>query len=356
MNTNTMAEVSPSIKPEAACCSTVEELINNGDELPQRYIWTDSGKYGPIDLTVPLATDIPVIDLSRLSNAAELLRLRSALTSWGCFQAVNHGIDDLFLDEVRQLARDFFELPMTEKHKYARRGDGYEGYGNDLVLFDNQPLDWSDRLYLQVAPDHHQKLQYWPQNPESFRKVLHDYTAKLKQIGEQLLKSMEKLLSLPEGSFLNKFGEQQMMYARFNYYPPCSKPDQVLGLKPHADGSAMTILLQDRDVRGLQLLKDNQWFWVPSMPHSLLVNIGDQLEIMSNGIYRSPVHRAVTNSERERNSLAMFFSPDPEKEIEPVEEVVDEERPRMFKKVRNYPEIYFQYYQQGKRPIDAVRI
>lgn len=80
------------------------------------------------------------------------------------------------------------------------------------------------------------------------------------------------------------------------------------------------------------------------------------VQIMSNGIYRSPVHRAVTNSERERNSLAVFCSPDPEKEIEPVEELVDEERPRMFKTVRNYVETYFHYYQQGKRPIDAVRI
>lgn len=77
---------------------------------------------------------------------------------------------------------------------------------------------------------------------------------------------------------------------------------------------------------------------------------------MSNGIYRSPVHRAVTNSERERSSLAMFCAPDPEKEIEPVEEVVDDKRPRMFKKVKNYPEIYFHYYQQGKRPIDAIRL
>ncbi|KAH6828900.1 2-oxoglutarate and oxygenase superfamily protein [Perilla frutescens var. hirtella] len=348
-----MAEVLP---------STVQELVENGDELPQRYIWRDAGDYGPIDLSVPLTAEIPSIDVGRLVSAvdaaAELLNLRSALTSWGCFQVVNHGIDELFLDEVRQLGREFFHLPMSEKQKYARQGDGYEGYGNDLVLFDKQPLDWSDRLYLQVAPDDHQKLQYWPQNPQSFRKVLHDYSGKLRQIEEQLLKSIEKSLSIPEGSFLSKFGQGQMMYARFNYYPPCSKPDQVLALKPHADGSAITILLQDdRDVRGLQLLKDNHWFWVPIIPHALLVNIGDQLEILSNGICKSPVHRAVTNSERERSTVAMFCSPDPEKEIGPIQQLVDDEkRPRMFKQVKNFTETWFNYYQQGKRPIDAFRI
>lgn len=113
----------------------------------------------------------------------------------------------------------------------------------------------------------------------SCRKTLHDYAAKVTKIEEQLLKSIEKSLSLPEGSFLNKFGENQTLDARFNYYPPCSKPDQVLGLKPHADGSGITILLQDRDVRGLQVLKDNRWLWVPIMPHALFVNLGDQLEV-----------------------------------------------------------------------------
>ncbi|KAL0300005.1 UNVERIFIED_CONTAM: hypothetical protein Sangu_2505500 [Sesamum angustifolium] len=77
---------------------------------------------------------------------------------------------------------------------------------------------------------------------------------------------------------------------------------------------------------------------------------------MSNGIFRSPVHRALTNSTRERNTLAMFYAPDPAKEIGPVEEVVDKRRPRAFKKIKNYVQSYFHYYQQGKRPIDAVRV
>ncbi|KAI3446849.1 hypothetical protein Pfo_003514 [Paulownia fortunei] len=356
-----MTEVSTPNKPEVACCKTVQELVENGDELPHRYIWRDNSDYGPIDLTVPLTTEIPVIDVGRLVSSssamdAELVKLRSALRSWGCFQAVNHGIENSFLDEVRELSREFFHLPMVEKQKHAMPGDDFEGYGNDMVLFENQPLDWNDRLYLLVSPEDMQKLIYWPENPDSFRKVLHDYTARLRQIQEQLLKSIARSLSLPKDCFLNQFGERPTMYARFNYYPPCSRPDLVLGLKPHADGSGITILLQDKEVEGLQLLKDNQWFWIPIMPHALLVNVGDQLEIMSNGIFRSPVHKAVTSSERERNTLAMFCAPDPAKEIEPLDELVDDKRPRLFKKVRNYPETYFHYYQQGKRPIDAVRI
>ncbi|CAA0819940.1 2-oxoglutarate (2OG) and Fe(II)-dependent oxygenase superfamily protein [Striga hermonthica] len=343
--------------------TSVQELVENGVELPaERYIWRDSHSSdlydGPLDPNPPLTAQIPVIDVAQLCSSSSAMdaQLRSALESWGCFQAVNHGMDNSFLDEVRRISREFFHLPKEEKQKYARAGDDYEGYGNDLVLFENQPLDWTDRLYLLVSPDDRRKLQYWPENPESFREMFSEYIAKMRQLQGQLLKSAARSLGLSEDAFVNVFGERGTMYTRFNYYPPCSRPDLVLGLKPHADGSGITILLQDKDVKGLQLLRDDKWFWVPIMPHALVVNIGDQLEIISNGIFISPIHRAVTNPDNERNTLAVFCSPDPDKDIQPLEELVDEQNPSLFKKVRDYPSTYFNYYQQGKRPLNAVRI
>jgi isopenicillin N synthase-like dioxygenase len=59
-------------------------------------------------------------------------------------------------------------------------------------------------------------------------------------------------------------------------------PDHVLGVKPHADGSSLTILLQDKQVEGLQVLKDNQWFKVPIIPDALVINVGDLLEVGNN--------------------------------------------------------------------------
>lgn len=71
------------------------------------------------------------------------------------------------------------------------------------------------------------------------------------------------------------------MFARFNFYPPCPRPDKVVGVKPHADGSAVTFLLQDKQVEGLQVFKGNKWYSVPVVPHALLVNLGDQGEVIS---------------------------------------------------------------------------
>ena len=85
------------------------------------------------------------------------------------FQAINHGIDGSFLEKVREISKLFFKLPADEKKKYMREENDVEGYGNDMVLSENQTLDWTDRLYLTALPQDQQRLQFWPQNPTHFR-------------------------------------------------------------------------------------------------------------------------------------------------------------------------------------------
>ncbi|KAL2465568.1 2-oxoglutarate (2OG) and Fe(II)-dependent oxygenase superfamily protein [Abeliophyllum distichum] len=287
----------------------VQELVENGIDLPNNYIW-ESANFGIINAHVPLG-DIPVIDISQLTKSKQLDQLQSALSSWGfslsswgCFQAIIHGIENSLVDEVRQVAKEFFQLPMTEKQKYARK---------------------------IVIPDDKRKLQYWPQNPQSFRRILHEYSAMIQQTEKQLLKAMARSLCLEEDCFLKKLGERKLIDARFNYYPPCPRPDLALGIKPHADGSAITFLLQDKEVEGLQVMKDDQWFHVPIVPYALLVIVGDQMEIMTNGIFKSPVHTALANSKKERHTLAIFSTPEPGIEIEPVGELINDKRPRLYK-------------------------
>lgn len=77
---------------------------------------------------------------------------------------------------------------------------------------------------------------------------------------------------------------------------------------------------------------------------------------MSNGIYKSPVHRVVTNREKERISVATFCIPGSDKEIQPVDRLVTDARPRLYKSVKKYVELYFDYYQKGRRPIEAALI
>ena len=112
------------------------------------------------------------------------------------------------------------------------------------------------------------------------REVVHEYATKVKCMVGVLFKAMAKSLNLEENSFSDyMFGEGALMQARFNFYPRCSRSDQVLGVKPHTDRSGMTVLLQDKEVEGLQVLVDGKWVRVPIVPHAIVVNLGDQMQV-----------------------------------------------------------------------------
>ncbi|KAK2991073.1 hypothetical protein RJ640_010075 [Escallonia rubra] len=341
----------------ASLAKTAHELSIDGDEPPPRYIVKDS-PFGSIDSSLPSAP-VPVIDIGLLSSASsneELEKLKSALSSWGCFQAIGHGISDSHLDKVREVAKQFFERPIEEKKKYSRAATQGEGYGGDLIVSDKQILDWSDRLALKVLPEDERRLDLWPENPDNFREILTEYAVKIKSIIDLLFKSIAKSLNLEDNTFLSQFGDRQVLIARVNFYPRCPRPDQVLGLKPHSDKSGITVLLQDKEVEGLHVLKDHQWFKVSIIPHALVVNVGDQMEIMSNGIIKSPVHRAVTNPNWLRISVAVSNEPEPEKEIGPADGLIDEQRPRLYRSVKDYAAINFECFQNGEIAIETVKI
>lgn len=80
------------------------------------------------------------------------------------------------------------------------------------------------------------------------------------------------------------------------------------------------------------------------------------VQIMSNGVFKSPVHRVITNSERGRMSIAMFYTPEPDKEIGPEDGLVSEEQPKLFKKVKNYAETHWEYYNRGMRSIHVAKV
>nr|CAB3467227.1 unnamed protein product [Digitaria exilis] len=161
---------------------------------------------------------------------------------------------------------------------------------------------------------------------------------------------MAKLVGLAEVYFVGKLDAKATTYARFNYYPRCPKPEHVFGLKPHSDASMVTIVSVDDTVSGLQVQGDDGvWYDVPIVPGALLVNVGDAVEVLSNGFFKSPVHRVMTNQERERVSVAMFYRLDPEMEIEPAAELVDERQPKRYGKTKSkdYTTRLFETFARG---------
>jgi aminocyclopropanecarboxylate oxidase len=95
-------------------------------------------------------------------------------------------------------------------------------------------------------------------------------------------------------------------------------------------------LFQDDKVSGLQLLKDGDWIDVPPLNHSIVINLGDQLEVITNGKYKSVLHRVVTQQEGNRMSVASFYNPGSDAEISPATSLVEKDS--------EYPSFVFDDY------------
>ncbi|XP_066376877.1 codeine O-demethylase-like isoform X2 [Miscanthus floridulus] len=350
--------------------SIVQELAATVQEPPSRYLIPEQDRRHDQLAGVEMPDPVPTIDLQRLlasddSADAEATKLRSALLSWGFFLVTNHGIATSLMDDMMAASREFFRKPLEEKQVYSNLIEGkkwqLEGYGNDPVKTQDQILDWCDRLHLRVEPEAERNLDRWPGHPESFRGLLHEYTMGCKRVKDGILRAMASLLELDDDDgILGQFGDKgSTTNARFNYYPACPRPELVLGIRPHSDVVVLTLLLADEHVGGLHFQRDGTWYCVPAVrDRALLVNVGVSLEIMSNGIFKGPVHRVVTNSEKERMSLAMFYGTDLEKEIEPIAELLDEKRPARYKKIkfRDLVAAHYEYFSKRERVIESLKI
>ncbi|RZC49467.1 hypothetical protein C5167_017893 [Papaver somniferum] len=168
---------------------------------------------------------------------------------------------------------------------------------------------------------------------------------------------MEKALQMETNVMAESF-EGGVQAMRMNYYPPCPQPEHVIGLSPHSDSGGLTILLQLNEVDGLLIKKEKSWVPIKPLPNAFVVNIGDTLEIMSNGIYRSVEHRATINLTKERLSVATFHNLKLDREIGPILRMITPATPAMFRTIGHldYLKKYVSHKLDGKSLLDSMRI
>ncbi|KAK8520760.1 hypothetical protein V6N13_076895 [Hibiscus sabdariffa] len=290
----------------------------NLDNIPSRYIRPE------IESDVVSADEslqIPVIDVSKLDHEDEQKKLHFACKDWGFFQIINHGVADEIIEQMKTDAQEFFDLPLEEKMVCAQVQGHIEGYGQVFVVSENQKLDWSDMLFLIGQPVHLRDTRFWPTNPSSFRETMDKYTTELHKVMIQLMKLIAKNLGTDPEMLLSLF-ENEIQAIKMNYYPPCAEASKVLGASPHSDATALTLLLHANEVEGLQIKRDQKWVPVKPIPGAFTVNVGDMLEILSNGEYKSIEHRAVVDPEKERLSIASFHNQKMGTQIGPLPDLV----------------------------------
>ncbi|KAL9403782.1 hypothetical protein Peur_000754 [Populus x canadensis] len=339
----------------------VQELAKvNTAAIPPRYIRPDQDQPTIIPSCASV-NEIPVVDMQRLldleSMDSELAKLHLACRDWGFFQLVNHEVSASLLEKVKTDVQDFFNLPMEEKKLFWQYPGEVEGFGQAFVVSEEQKLDWGDLFFMVTQPVHARKPHLFPKLPLPFRDTVEAFSLELKNLGITILGKMAKALKIEAEEVEELFGNgfQSM---RMNYYPPCPQPDKVIGLTPHSDAVGLTILLQVNEVEGLQVKKDGKWVPVKPLPNAFIFNVGDILEIITNGTYRSIEHRATVNSEKERLSIATFLSPNYDGVIGPAPSLVTEQTPAMFKSTttEEYFKGLFARELHEKSYLDVMRI
>ncbi|XP_049408429.1 probable 2-oxoglutarate-dependent dioxygenase SLC1 [Solanum stenotomum] len=128
---------------------------------------------------------------------------------------------------------------------------------------------------------------------------------------------------------LKEFEDGSQLMA-VNFYPPCPNPDLTLGMPPHSDYGFLTLLLQD-EVEGLQVKCNDDWVTIQPIPNAFVVNVGDHLEIFSNGKYKSVLHRVLVNSLKSRISVASLHSLPFNSIIKPSPKLISETNPSLYK-------------------------
>ncbi|XP_057475603.1 jasmonate-induced oxygenase 2-like [Actinidia eriantha] len=331
--------------------------------IPDRYIKPPQDR--PATDTPELTNiNIPLINLSGLYagdcglRATTLAQISEACREWGFFQVVDHGVSPGLMDQARDVWREFFHLPMEIKQSYANSPKTYEGYGSRLGVQKGAILDWSDYYFLHYLPGTLKDHKKWPEMPPSLRSVVEEYMDQLVKLSGRLMEAFSINLGLEEEYLQNAFGGEDIgACMRINFYPKCPQPDLTLGLSSHSDPGGLTLLLPDEHVAGLQVRRNNGWITVKPAPHAFIVNIGDQIQVLSNAIYKSVEHRVIVNSGKERTSLAFFYNPKSDLLIQPAKELITPETPAL------YLAMTFDEYRlfirtrgpQGKSQVDSLK-
>ncbi|KAK2972795.1 hypothetical protein RJ640_028323 [Escallonia rubra] len=306
--------------------------------LPESYVRPETDR--PKLSEVWELENVPVIDLGCGDRSLISQQIGDACRDFGFFQVINHGVSTEAAARMQEVAREFFRLPVEEKMKlYSDDPSKTMRLSTSFNVTKEQVHNWRDYLRLHCHPLDKYTPE-WPSNPSSFKDDVANYCREVRELGFRLQEAISESLGLEKDCMRNILGEQGQHMA-INYYPPCPEPELTYGLPAHTDPNALTILLQDMHVSGLQVLKDGKWMAVKPHPGAFVVNIGDQIQALSNGKYKSVWHRAIVNAEQARMSIASFLCPQDDATISAPEKLSGDGSQAVY---RNFT--YTEYYKK----------
>ena len=290
------------------------------------------------DLPLPPSDALPVIDVSALvaggpARTKVAARIGAACRAHGFFYVVGHGVDPALVKRLEDLSHRFFDQDEAIKMRWrmALGGRAWRGYFPLAGELTSGRPDWKEGLYLgtELPEDHPLVRARTPVHGpnlfpdiEGMRETILAYMDAVTRLGHRLMEGIALSLGLPDDYFAQRYTADPLILFRIFNYPTQPVPagmDVHWGVGEHTDYGLLTILHQD-DVGGLQVRTPEGWIEAPPVAGSFVCNIGDMLDRMTGGLYKSTPHRVTRNtSGRDRLSFPLFFDPNFEARVQRIE-------------------------------------
>jgi isopenicillin N synthase-like dioxygenase len=277
-------------------------------------------------MTSQQITALPVLDISKLQGdsaqrEAFLEELRRTAHEVGFFYVSGHGIPQASIDEMLALARRFFALPDEEKLKIEMiHSPHFRGYTRVGMEITRGQRDWreqidigAEREALPRTPDlpPYKRLQgpnQWPEALPEMREAVLRYQEAVIDLAKRLLRAFALALGQPENAFEQIYTPEPHRLMKIVRYPGRDSTESEQGVGAHKDSGFLTVLLQDVQ-SGLEVERDGNWISAPPIRGTFVVNIGEVLEMASDGYLRATMHRVVTPpAGTDRLSVPFFFA------------------------------------------------
>jgi isopenicillin N synthase-like dioxygenase len=160
----------------------------------------------------------------------------------------------------------------------------------------------------------------FPERPALLRETVLEYMQAVTQVGHTVMRGISLSLGLSADYFYQKYNQEPLILFRIFHYPPQPPHTSEWGVGEHTDYGLLTILLQDK-AGGLQVKSRGEWIPAPPVENTFICNIGDMLDKMTAGLYRSTPHRVLNISGKNRLSFPLFFDPGFDTVIKPIENI-----------------------------------
>ncbi|XP_022759114.1 2-oxoglutarate-dependent dioxygenase DAO-like isoform X2 [Durio zibethinus] len=263
---------------------------------------------------------IPTIDLSDFPREYE--KLRKVCEEWGCFRVLNHKIPLELMQEMKRVVRSLLDLPMEikKRNEDVIAGSGYMAPSPKNPLY--EALGLYDMASSQAVHNFCSQLDATPSQRETIEKYAQAIHELMMDIGGKLAESM---------GLVGDYCKEWPCQFRINKYNFTPEDVGSTGVQIHTDSGFLTILQDDENVGGLEVMdRSGEFVAVDPFPGSLLVNLGDMAAAWSNGRFCNVTHRVQCKQATTRVSIATFLLGPKEAAIEPPPELVDSEHPRLY--------------------------